>query len=59
MNEKQALPQKAIQNLAEQMGITDPSLITDIKTNRVGDTYHLSVVLTTEISQSVLKGLIK
>lgn len=59
MNEKQALPQKAIQNLAEQMGITDPSLITDIKTNRVGDTYHLSVVLTTEISQTVLKGLVK
>lgn len=56
---KATLPEKAIQNLAEQMGITDPSLITDIKTNRVGDTYHLSVVLTTEISQSVLKGLVK
>ena len=56
---KATLPEKAIQNLAEQMGITDPSLITDIKTNRVGDTYRLSVVLTTEISQSVLKGLIK
>lgn len=56
---KASLPEKAIQNLAEMLGITDPSLITDIKTNRVGDTYHLSVVLTTEISQTVLKGLIK
>lgn len=53
------LPEKAIRGLADQMGITDPSLITDIRTNRVGDTYYLSVVLTTEISQTTLKGLVK
>lgn len=59
MNEKQSLPQKAIQNLAEKLGVKDSSLITDIKTSRTGDTYYLSVVLTKEISQAELKELVK
>lgn len=56
---KTALPQRAMQNLADRMGVKDASLISDVKTNRVGETYYISVVLTQEIKQSELMELVK
>lgn len=56
---KEALPQRAIQNLAQKMGVTDTSLIADVKTNRVGDTHYLSIVLTQEVSQQELMEMVR
>lgn len=56
---REALPARAIANLAEKLGIEDSSLISDIKTTRVGETYYLTVTLTREISQAELIGLTK
>lgn len=56
---KEMLPQKAMGNLATYMGVDSPKHISDVKTNRVGETYYISVVLTREISQDALKELVK
>lgn len=56
---KTTLPEKAMSALAEHMGIKDVESIADIRTNRVGDTYFLTVTLTREISQAELIGLTK
>lgn len=56
---KEALPVRALNALAERLGITDPRLISDVKTNRVGETHYISVVLTQEIKQSELMELVK
>lgn len=58
---KELLPQKAMANLAELLGIRRPSTISDVKTKAIqhSDKVEVTVTVTKVITQAQLEGLVK